>query len=87
MEDKWRHWNQVVDSASSAPIECLHRRVCVPLVSGVVVGVMLTLLCPPFVCKHGSHIGNRRLCLFKVSVWMLLSSVLVAVITARGAFG
>ena len=86
-DSKWRHWNGVVDNASIAPVDSFQRRLAVPICTGIIVGVLLAIIVPPFVTKHGSHLGVRKLCVLRIGIWMALAAIVTAVLTARGTFG
>lgn len=86
-EGKWRHWNEPLQSACSAPVESIQRRLAVPIIAAVTTGVVLTVMAPPFVSKRAHLGGMRQLCTVRIGTWMALAAVLVAALTARGTFG
>lgn len=85
---KWSTWNEVVNSASDRPAHetVLMRRVCVPLVVGLITATILVIIWPPFACTPATGVQAPQLSAVRVACWTALAIVATAGLSATSLF-
>lgn len=86
---KWSQWQQVMSTEYDRPNDDLTilRKICIPLLTGLVVAILLCISSPRFACAapepgrtHGTLSATR------VLIWGLVSALAVAVLSACKVF-
>lgn len=87
---RWSSWQSVVDSAYEKPAykDQLARRVCVPIVTAIVVAVLLVVLRPPFACAPSSDatMSHATPSATRVVCWSVLAAIAVVVVVQSECF-
>ena len=81
-------WRTVVEHEYDKPTEseALARRVCVPLVTAVVVAIVLVVFAPPFACRPSDELGSAVPSPLRVLCWALLGAAVTAALTHSDVF-
>lgn len=87
MEDnlKIKSWKMIIENAENKPNDNAIARnniikyIMVPLVSSLIVGIMLVIISPPFVCKQkASKLETSKISMIKILAWMILTASICA---------
>ena len=83
---KIKSWKYIIENAENKPNDNaiarnnLIKYIMIPLISGLIVGIALVVISPPFVCKQkASKLEASRISMIKILAWIILTASICAI--------